>query len=65
MMTAGWRKDRNRISARSYGFGGRSFFVPASKCQARVLECQALRADDSLFCLLIKKVFAGWFGVGR
>ena len=64
MMTAGWEKKGNRLPTRSYGFGGRSFFVPASKCQALVLECQALCAQDAVFDRLIKKV-AGWFGVGR
>lgn len=30
--------------ARSADYGRRAFFVPSIKCQARVLECQALKA---------------------
>ena len=30
------------IPARSAVLGRRAFFVPTAKCQARVLECQAL-----------------------
>jgi hypothetical protein len=56
-MMTGWRDLNGRIPAHHYGAGRRSFFVSRSRCQARVLECQALQAQSG-FPVIFWKVLA-------
>jgi hypothetical protein len=59
MMGTGWRRDDWTAHPRSYGVGRRSLFILSMlRCQARVLECQALKAGELDFCILLKKAIA-------
>ena len=44
MCQASW-SGRAETPTRSAVLGRRAFFVPSAKCQARVLECQALELN--------------------
>ena len=47
MCQASWN-GKAETTARSVVLGRRAFLVPSSKCQARVLECQALDLGNGL-----------------
>jgi len=51
MMSVGWWSQEARTPTGHYGMGGRSFFVPARRCQALTLACQALDLRKTLKAL--------------
>jgi hypothetical protein len=57
-MTCGWNvwNSGETTDRRHYGRFGHSFFVPAARCQALPLACQALHAQDVIFNAWLKEV---------